>query len=585
MESLKGPPMEEADSGMFLESPLLRMSQLPGIGLEALVVAAARRKDSAGFMGLCRSLASSKGPAAAAAALQEAHALHWAAFLGSDLLLTYLLQELGCSPTHQEEASLETPIYFAIKAGNFEAVRCLLAHGGCTLLQHQNRHNMTPFLVAAGEFAEEKIGDALRILELIYLHGVSLEEQDDTGQTALMWAARRGSLPILQWLLSKGANLNHRDCSGSTALHACVSGCGAEDCMLLLSTFIGLFAMTVFLSTSSSTTTSSSSNSSSNSSNWGLHAAAAIGMWGATQVLWFITFKADPGIVPASLNRIKSQFASVHPRFTREVLNGLRWPLGPSYGPYHSQLEQLDRQKLLTNLELYELNALGSVCMEDSSSAAATEDSSRISAAAATLDQLRESAWQLQQAVAAERQHRLNEVYIHSIMNGSSAELKQICVTCNIIKPNRVHHCAECAHCLLRQDHHCMWVDNCIAAGNTRPFVCFLFCISLSIIESFSLTWLYAAEAITSPSQWLWLLICLCLAISNFAWLLFAVYLLLRTTRTILSNVTYFEFLKKPPHIVERFGGKTSGWLWELGGLSLPAIFRNVIWFWQNSPN
>ena len=29
---------------------------------------------------------------------------------------------------------------------------------------------MTPFIVAAAEYAEEKIGDALRILELLYLH-------------------------------------------------------------------------------------------------------------------------------------------------------------------------------------------------------------------------------------------------------------------------------------------------------------------------------------------------------------------------------------------------------------------------------
>ena len=53
-----------------------------------------------------------------------------------------------------------------------------------------------------------------------------------------------------------------------------------------------------------------------------------------------------------------------------------------------------------------------------------------------------------------------------------------------------------------RQDHHCLWVDNCVAAGNMRVFYCFLLSLCLSILESYVLTWLFAAEAIAFPSQW-----------------------------------------------------------------------------------
>lgn len=38
---------------------------------------------------------------------------------------------------------------------------------------------MTPFLVAAAEANQDDISTALRILELFYLYGVSLEEQDE----------------------------------------------------------------------------------------------------------------------------------------------------------------------------------------------------------------------------------------------------------------------------------------------------------------------------------------------------------------------------------------------------------------------
>ena len=69
--------------------------------VQALVVSAARRKDSAAFMGLCQSLVSSRGPTAAASELQEVHALHWAAFLGAESIIEYLITQLGCSPFQQ----------------------------------------------------------------------------------------------------------------------------------------------------------------------------------------------------------------------------------------------------------------------------------------------------------------------------------------------------------------------------------------------------------------------------------------------------------------------------------------------------
>lgn len=648
MDSLSSSSCLALQSPCFFETPLLRVSQLPGTGLEALLLSAARRKDAATFMSLCQQLVNSSGPAAAAVEFQEAHALHWASFLGAEEIVTFLITELGCSPFQQEESSLETPIYFAIKAGNFGTVRCLLAHGGCRLLQHQNRNSMTPFIVAVAEYAEEKIGDALRILELLYLHGVSLEEQEDTGQTAILWASRRGCLPIIQWLLSKGANLNHRDHVGGTVLHAAAAGNADGDCVLflcrkgavslipavfwaagsrrpqtvvdfcllhgkyllagllyfnalqlktlgkvvclksvygLLYWALSLLSLPVLLLMSSLLLTSSSS---SGDGLYVLHAAAALGLWLATQVLWIATFRADAGIVQGSSNRIRDQFASVDPRFNREVLLALRWPLRACYGAYHSQLEQVERRLLLVNLELSELNASvsrrGFYTSGEGGVVVTPEEDRQYQALAGALASLRVEACDIQEGLAAERQRRLNEVYVRSLLSGEGETLKQICVTCTIVKPTRVHHCAECAHCLLRQDHHCVWLDNCVASGNMREFWCFLLSLCLYIVEFYSLTALFAVEAIAMPSQWLCLLVAVSLAVSNTAWLVFSLYLLLRTTRAMLVNVTYFEYLKKPPHIVRRFAGKTRGWLWDFADLSLPAMIRNVVWFWSNSP-
>lgn len=61
-------------------------------------------------------------------------------------------------------------------------------------------------------------------------------------------------------------------------------------------------------------------------------------------------------------------------------------------------------------------------------------------------------------------------LHTFSTINGSV----RFCEKCKIIKPDRSHHCSVCSCCVLKMDHHCPWVNNCVNFSNYKFFVLFL---------------------------------------------------------------------------------------------------------------
>jgi len=51
---------------------------------------------------------------------------------------------------------------------------------------------------------------------------------------------------------------------------------------------------------------------------------------------------------------------------------------------------------------------------------------------------------------------------------------RRYCAKCQKPKPDRCHHCRICERCILKMDHHCPWVNNCVGFANYKPFVLFL---------------------------------------------------------------------------------------------------------------
>ncbi|KAG5533176.1 hypothetical protein RHGRI_027409 [Rhododendron griersonianum] len=58
------------------------------------------------------------------------------------------------------------------------------------------------------------------------------------------------------------------------------------------------------------------------------------------------------------------------------------------------------------------------------------------------------------------------------------------CAKCSAYKPPRAHHCRSCRRCILRMDHHCMWINNCVGHRNYKAFVVLVFYAAMSSLYS-----------------------------------------------------------------------------------------------------
>lgn len=136
-------------------------------------------------------------------------ALHWACWFRLDSLVTRLLEfkaraDLGNS-------SRETAVHWAAKSSNMHALDAM-TRADRGLLSQRDCDGFTPFIISAQN-------DNAPVMEWMYLKGISVEEQDDWGRTALQWACYKGHRRTVQWLLSRAASVAHRDHEGMTAIH------------------------------------------------------------------------------------------------------------------------------------------------------------------------------------------------------------------------------------------------------------------------------------------------------------------------------------------------------------------------------
>jgi len=69
-----------------------------------------------------------------------------------------------------------------------------------------------------------------------------------------------------------------------------------------------------------------------------------------------------------------------------------------------------------------------------------------------------------------------------TLADGRAWEQK-FCRECRLWRPHRCGHCRYCRRCVLRLDHHCVFVGTCVGERNMRFFAAFLLCAGAAFLH------------------------------------------------------------------------------------------------------
>lgn len=119
------------------------------------------------------------------------------------------------------------------------------------------------------------------------------------------------------------------------------------------------------------------------------------------------------------------------------------------------------------------------------------------------------------------------------------------CKWCAKYKPDRCHHCRVCRMCILKMDHHCPWIYNCVGFQNHKYFFLLLF-YTVITVHFMSWTMVETVNNSVSPATpfFTMFLVLLCITLTSFLAVLVTVFFTFHVW-LVLKAMTTIEFCEK----------------------------------------
>jgi len=75
----------------------------------------------------------------------------------------------------------------------------------------------------------------------------------------------------------------------------------------------------------------------------------------------------------------------------------------------------------------------------------------------------------------------------------------RICKHCAQVKPARTYHCSVCACCILKMEHHCPWINNCVGMFNHKFYLLFCWFLWIGTFYIITSAWPLFAHCYRTP--------------------------------------------------------------------------------------
>jgi 26S proteasome non-ATPase regulatory subunit 10 len=167
--------------------------------------------------------------------------LHWAVSFSQLEIVTLLLYPWRSSPEHPKPFEIDlddftddagwTPLHIAASVGNVQILDLLLSYDPQPDVNLPTSTGLRPIHLAVAKKHIEVVK------KLVESYGASLRLKDKKGQYPIHRAASVGSSALVQYLATKGSNVNVQDSDGWTALHHALAEGFGDIAVLLVNKF------------------------------------------------------------------------------------------------------------------------------------------------------------------------------------------------------------------------------------------------------------------------------------------------------------------------------------------------------------